>query len=180
MLKNNAATQKQLDDINTQIAVLNNQIRNINLQSRAVLVEKNSVKAQMDQIAYLIEHSLIKSLINGTILETFIKTGELAIPGKPICAIQNIKHLILRAYVTEPQLAQIKLNQKVIIQVDYGKTLKEQEGTIIWISDKAEFTPKQIQTVDERKNLVYAIKIKVANPDGIYKIGMPASVILKK
>ena len=176
MFNDGAATQKQLDDINSQLIITEQKIKNITTQSQSVVAEKKSLDAQVQQLNDLIKKNIIKSPINGTVLETFVKQGEFAAPGKPLCSLQNTKNLTLRAYVSETQLSQIKLNQKVKIEVDFGDTTTTKEGLIYWISAKAEFTPKQIQTKEERKNLVYAIKIKVGNKDGVYKIGMPANV----
>lgn len=179
MFKDDAATQKQLDDINAEIKITKQRIKNISTQSQSVLAEKRSMHAQVDQLNDLIQKNKIKSPITGTVLETFVKQGEFAAPGKPLFSMQDTKNLTLRAYISETQLAQIKVNQKIKIEVDYGKNTKSYNGIVYWISDKAEFTPKQIQTKDERKNLVYAVKIKVDNKSGELKIGMPASVIFE-
>ena len=110
--------------------------------------------------------------ISGTILAKYTETGELATVGKPLFKIADVDHMFLRAYVVSTQLAQLKLGQEVTVIADYGTDDKrEYEGRIAWISDKAEFTPKTIQTHDERANLVYAVKIAVEN-DGYIKIGM--------
>jgi len=177
MYTDGAATQKQLDDIKTEVAVVNRKIKNISIQSQSVVVEKKGIDAQLLELNNLIKNNLIKSPITGTVLETFVKKDEFTLPGRALCSLQNIDYLSLRAYVSEPQLAQIKPNQKVKVVIDFGSESKTKEGTIYWISSKAEFTPKQIQTKDERKNLVYAFKVKVDNKGGLYKIGMPANII---
>jgi HlyD family secretion protein len=179
MFKDEASTQKQVDDINAEIKITKQRIKNISTQSQSVLAEKQSMHAQVDQLNDLIQKNKIKSPITGTVLETYVKQGEFTAPGKPLFSIQDTKNMSLRAYISEIQLAQIKVNQKVKIEVDYGRNVKSFEGAISWISDKSEFTPKQIQTKDERKNLVYAVKIKVDNKSGELKIGMPASVIFE-
>ncbi len=176
MFNDGAATQKQLDDINSQVKITEQKIKNIKTQSQSVLSEKRSMIAQIKQIDDLIQKNIIKSPITGTVLETFVKQNEFAAPGKPLFSIQNVNDLTLRAYVSETQLTQIKINQKVKVEVDYANEIKEYPGQIYWISDKAEFTPKQIQTKEERRNLIYAIKIRVENKNGELKIGMPASL----
>jgi HlyD family secretion protein len=179
MFNDDASTQKQLDDINAEIKITKQRIQNISTQSQSVLAEKRGMHAQVDQLNDLIQKNSIKSPITGTVLETYAKEGEFTAPGKPLFSVQDTKNMVLRAYISETQLAQLKINQKVKIEVDYGENTKSFDGTVSWISNKSEFTPKQIQTKDERKNLVYAIKIKVSNPSGELKIGMPASVFFE-
>ena len=111
--------------------------------------------------------------INGTVLTKYAQAHEIISPAKPLYKIADLSSLILRAYISGNQLSQIKLNQKVKVFADNGTDgYNQYEGTITWISDKAEFTPKTIQTKEERANLVYAIKVKVENKDGLLKIGM--------
>lgn len=179
MFNDGASTQKQVDDINAEMRITKQRIKNISTQSQSVLAEKRSMHAQVDQMNDLIQKNIIKSPIAGSVLETYVKQGEFAAPGKPLFSIQDTKIMTLRAYISETQLAQVTVNQKVNIEVDYGESVEVFEGTVFWISDKSEFTPKQIQTKEERKNLVYAIKIRVANENGALKIGMPASVIFE-
>lgn len=185
-----AATQKQLDDLigqqsilqkqitaaQEQIGVLNSQItsakENVSIQNRGILSEVNPTKKRIDIIDEQISRGQIKNLFSGTVLTKYAMAGEYATMGKPLYKIANLSTIILRAYVSGNQLPQIKLNQKIKVDTDDGKGgFKETEGVITWISDKAEFTPKTIQTKDERANMVYAIKVKVVN-DGSYKIGM--------
>jgi HlyD family secretion protein len=117
--------------------------------------------------------------INGTVLSKYAEANELVAMGKPLYKVADLSEIILRAYLTNDQLAQVKLNQKVIVLTDDGKGgSKSYEGAITWISSKAEFTPKTIQTKDERANLVYATKINVKN-DGFLKIGMYAEVVIR-
>lgn len=176
MYKEGAATQKQVDDIDAQEQVILEQIENVKVQSRTVLDEKKGFLAQVDQIEDLIDRSVVKSPISGVVLETYAKQGEMIGAGRPLLRIQSLEQLTLRAYIMETQLTDVKINQQVKVMVDAGEEAKSLDGTVTWISDKAEFTPKQIQTEDERKNLTYAIKVQVPNPEGILKIGMPASV----
>ena len=127
-----------------------------------------------------ISKTAIVNPAEGTVLTTYIEQGEFASPGKALYKLANLKIMTLRAYITGDQLGTIKLNQQVLINIDQDKKqAKTYEGKITWISDKAEFTPKTIQTRDERANLVYPIKIKVVN-DGFLKIGMYGEVTFEK
>ena len=179
MFKDGASTQKQLDDINAQVKIIKQKINNIQIQRNSVLTEKQSLKAQIDQTNDMISKAIVLNPINGTVLVNFVKDAEFVAPGKPLYTIQNTDVLTLRAYVSETQLTQIKLNQKVKVEVDALKGTTTLNGLITWISSKAEFTPKQIQTKEERRNLVYAIKVDVDNKDGLLKIGMPANLYFK-
>ena len=176
MFKDGAATQKQLDDINAEVRITEQKINNINVQRKSVLAEKQSLQAQIKQTDDLIKKCIINNPIDGTVLVNFAKQSEFTAPGKPLYTIQDVNSLTLRAYVSETQLTSIKLGQKVKVEVDALKGTQTLQGTIYWISAQAEFTPKQIQTKEERRNLVYAIKIRVDNNNGILKIGMPANI----
>ena len=190
LIKADAATTKQLDDWNNQIAVLQKQIavtqQQISVQETAtgtqnssVLSEVKPLKKSMAQIEDQINRTLITNPINGTVLVKYAMAGEFTTPGKALYKIGDLSVITLRAYITGTQLDQIKLNQQVRVLVDSNATqYKEYPGVISWISDKAEFTPKTIQTKDERANLVYAIKIHVKN-DGLLKIGMYGEVYFK-
>ena len=187
MLKNDAATQKQHDDINTQIAVYQKQIAvnkqqikvqesTTGTQNRSILSQSNPLKKSVAQIEDQLKRTNIKNPVNGTVLTRYVMAGEFASPGKALYSIGDLSEITLRVYVTGTQFAQIKLNQSVKVFVDStNKTYKEYPGVITWISDKAEFTPKTIQTKDERANLVYAVKVHVKN-DGLLKIGMYGEV----
>lgn len=190
LLKADAATPKQLDDINAQIEELQKQLDVIRKQDAAqasVLKTQTSglradalpLYVQIEQINDQISKSRIVNEIGGTVLTKYAETNEMAAAGKPLYKIADLSTVILRAYVTGDQLTGIKLNQQVKVLVDSadGK-YRELPGTIEWISNKAEFTPKTIQTKDERANLVYAVKIRVKN-DGYLKIGMYGEVALK-
>ena len=175
MYKDGSATKKQLDDIQGQVNVTQQQISSVKAQNASVLSQSQSLHAQIDQIDDQISKSIIVNPFPGTVLIKYTEQFEFVAPGKPLYQLQNMKLLKLKAYVTEPQLSEIKIGQKVKIGIDSTQEEKIFEGEITWISANAEFTPKIIQTKDERQNLVYAIKINVKN-DGSLKIGMPASV----
>jgi len=183
LLKSQAATTKQLDDIDAQIAVLEKQLAaaktTMQQSNSGVSDTESGVAVQIAQIDDQIKNSIIRSPIDGTILAKYAEAGELAVQGKALFKVADINEMVLRAYITSSQLSQMKLGNKVRVFADFGeKSMREYEGKITWISPKAEFTPKTIQTRDERANLVYAIKISVKN-DGFLKIGMYGEVVIK-
>lgn len=183
LVRANAATTKQLDDINAQIQVLEKQLTasrsSIETTNQGISGEAEALRMQVLQIEDQLRKCTVLSPITGTILTKYAEAGELAVPGKALFKMADTDYMTLRAYVTADQLTQIKQNQKVKVFADFGEEdQKEYVGHISWISSKSEFTPKTIQTRDERANLVYAIKIRVKN-DGYLKIGMYASVLFK-
>jgi len=176
MLKDEAATQKQLDDIQGQISVINKQISSTKTQLTSISKELEVLDAQKLSLMDQLERCKLKSPANGTILETYAEQGELTSPGKPLFKMANLDDLTLKVYVSGAQLPGVKIGQEVAVFVD--KTEKENQkfmGIVTWISSEAEFTPKIIQTKEERVKLVYAVKIMVKN-DGTLKIGMPGEV----
>lgn len=176
LVKADAATQKQLDDINAQIDVIQSQIEaqrsSLDISRQGFNKDTNPLVAQVQQTNDQLAKCKIINPLNGTVLIKYAEANEMTSTGKPLYKIADLSTLTLRVYISGNQLPQVKLNQKVKVNTDDGKGgYKETEGAITWISDKAEFTPKTIQTKDERANMVYAIKVKVLN-DGSYKIGM--------
>lgn len=176
LVKSNAANQKQLDDINAQIALLEKQLaaqtETLENSNKSVTGESLGLEAQVAQIEDQIKKCIITSPINGTVLSKYAEQGELAAQGRTLFKVADIANMNLRVYITADQLTALKIGQQVKVYADQGKSdRKEYQGTIIWISDKAEFTPKTIQTRDERANLVYAVKVAVKN-DGLIKKGM--------
>ncbi len=131
----------------------------------------------MAQIRQRILRSRVASPISGAVLATYVKAGEFVQTGQPLYKIASLDSVDVRAYVTEPQLALVRIGRQATVSVDVGKEQRQSiAGTISWVSSEAEFTPTPIQTRDERANLVYAVKIRVPNRGGILKIGMPADV----
>ena len=191
LLQAGGATQKQLDELTSmvdvkrkQISVTNQQINvatnNVSTQNRSILSDKNSMEAKVGQIQDLINKTKIVNPVSGVVLTKYAEPFEVATSGKPLYKIADLSEMTLRAYITGDQFAKTKLGKKATVLVDdENGNYRKYDGTIEWISDKAEFTPKTIQTKDERANLVYAIKIKVKN-DGYLKIGMYADVALTK
>jgi len=182
LLKDNAATQKQYDDISGELLVIEKQIiatrKTLETTNRGILSEINPIEVQIEQLNDQIEKSKIISPIEGVILNKFVEVGELAVFGKPLFKIADIENMILKVYISGSQLASIKIGDKVKVLIDSEKrSIKQFEGVVEWISDKAEFTPKIIQTKEERVNLVYAVKIAVKN-DGTIKMGMPGEMYM--
>jgi HlyD family secretion protein len=187
LIKQDAATGKQLDDINAMVDVarkelqvtqqqINVQRNNSGTQNRTILSQGKPLQKKVEQLQDQLNKAAIKNPINGTVLTKYAEAGEMTNTGKAIYKIADLSFITLRAYISGSQLPQVKLGQTVKVLVDDGKNkYREMPGTITWISGKAEFTPKTIQTKEERANLVYAIKIKVKN-DGSLKIGMYAEV----
>ncbi|MDR2285856.1 MAG: efflux RND transporter periplasmic adaptor subunit [Prevotellaceae bacterium] len=182
LVKENVANQKQLDDINAQITTFEKQLsaqtETLNNSNNSLNNEQESLVVQIAQIDDQIKNCIIKSPVKGTILAKYAEAGESTMQGKVIFKVGNLENIYLRAYITASQLTTIKIGQQVKVYSDIGESgRKEYLGTITWIADKAEFTPKTIQTRDERANLVYAIKIAVKN-DGYIKKGMYGELII--
>ena len=176
MLKDGAATQKQLDDIQGQISVIDKQIDNTKTQFTLINKEQEVLEAQKASVSDKLNRCNIKSPVSGTILETYAEQGELTTAGKALFKIADISELELKVYVSGAQLPHVKLGQQLDVLVDKNSTENQHfSGTITWISSEAEFTPKIIQTKEERVKLVYAVKVTVKN-DGTLKIGMPGEV----
>lgn len=180
LIASEAVNKKQLDDVNAQIAVLEKQraatLSTLELTTNSLNDEDKAVLMQVEQLNDQLRKCKITAPISGTVLAKYAEAGELASPGKALFKIADIKNIILRAYVSSDQLTTVKIGQKVKVYGDLGKSdNKEYDGIVSWISPKAEFTPKTIQTRDERANLVYAVKIAVVN-DGYLKIGMYGNV----
>ncbi len=183
LLKADAATRKQFDDINAQIETstkmmnvtrqqINVQKNTVATQNRSILSEADPLRKRAAQLKDMEQRADIINPVTGTVITKYAEEGEVTAVAKPLYKIADLTYLQLRAYVSGIQLSQIKIGQQVKVFIDDGaKKYKEYAGNIIWISDKAEFTPKTIQTKEERVNLVYAIKVKVKN-DGFLKIGM--------
>lgn len=184
LLAADVATQKQLDDINAQIEILKANLKakkkGLNINTRAIIAQSEAMEAQINLINDQLKRSTISSPIDGTVLVKYAEEGELTAMGKPLFQVANLERMILRAYVTGDQLPLIQIGKIIKVLAEIGTDgNQEYEGQVTWISGKSEFTPKTIQTQDERANLVYAIKIAVPN-DGNLKIGMYAGIIIPK
>ncbi|HPE18255.1 MAG TPA: HlyD family efflux transporter periplasmic adaptor subunit [Tenuifilaceae bacterium] len=180
MLADGAATQKQLDDVEGRISLANKQIDAIETQRKSVVAEIDVLKTQLVQIDDQLQRCRVVNPVAGTVLVRFAQQGEIVAMGKPLYKIANMDFLYLKVFVTGDQLSSFAIGEKMNVFVDgENGELLEKEGTVSWVSSSAEFTPKIIQTRDERVKMVYAVKVKVKN-DGDLKIGMPGEVLLKK
>jgi HlyD family secretion protein len=176
LFDSNASTRKQVDDINAQIALLEKQsdaqLSTMGNSNKSIEEDKTALQIQVEQISDQLMKSNISAPIDGTVLVKYAEKGELASYGKALFKIADMSNIFLRAYITSNQLSQIGNGDNVTVFSDFGEDeRREYEGKVVWISDKSEFTPKTIQTKDERANLVYAIKVAVNN-DGYLKTGM--------
>lgn len=176
LLQADVTTEKQLDDISSAISVLEKQLdaQRTSLQNSVTSIDAQiaAAEAQLGQLEEQLAKCRITSPIDGTVLAKYAQAGELAIVGKPLMKVADVAHIYLRAYLLSSQLANVKLGQPVKVYADFGKgSVRTYEGTVTWISDQSEFTPKNIVTADDRANMVYAVKIAVPN-DGYLKIGM--------
>jgi len=177
LIADNAGTQQQLDDITGEINVLNQQIRSIEIQNAPIIGELKTIDVQLKQIDDQIQKSKIINPIDGAVLITYAEKDEIFSFGKPLYKIADLNTMQLRAFISETQLSTITIGEEVTVKIDSDDTMKSYSGNITWIASEAEFTPKIIQTKEERVALVYAIKIDVIN-DGSLKIGMPAELWL--
>ncbi|MGV3764404.1 HlyD family secretion protein [Parapedobacter sp.] len=180
MVEADAATPKQLDDANARVAVIRKQITaqrsTLGTTAASLSLETAPLAMQIAQVEDQLAKCRIVNPVDGAVLVKYAEANESTATGKPLYKVADLSSITLRAYVTGPQFAQLQLNQQVTVLVDGADgNYREYPGTISWISDKAEFTPKTIQTKDERENLVYATKIRVQN-DGLLKIGMYGEV----
>ncbi|MCB0568849.1 MAG: HlyD family efflux transporter periplasmic adaptor subunit [Phaeodactylibacter sp.] len=182
LVADNAATPKQLDDIKGQIDVVDKQIAATRSQTstlnRGILAEIAPLEAQIEQVDDQIQRCYIYNPIKGTVLLKLAEPSEMTAAGKPLYTVANLDELELRAYISGAQLPHLKIGQQLAVFIDETEeTNRSLPGTVSWISDKAEFTPKTVQTKEERVNQVYAFKVRVKN-DGSLKIGMPGEAML--
>lgn len=173
-----AATQRQIDQAEGEVKVIREEINNVKTKNSPIVNEVQSIEAQVAKINDLIEKSIVENPSKGTVLAQYAETGEITSFGKPLYKIADMEILTLRVYISETQLSDIELGQEVQVKIDSKEeNMKSYPGRITWISASAEFTPKTIQTREERANLVYAVDIEVEN-DSSLKIGMPAEMWL--
>jgi HlyD family secretion protein len=177
MFAESAATKRQVDEVNGKVSVLKQQMQSVETQNAPIVNEVKSINVQIEKINDQLKKSKIINPISGTVLAKYAEPNEITAFGKPLYKIADLSEMILRVYFSETQLASIKVGQEVNVTIDDKEGTKPYKGKISWISSSAEFTPKIIQTKEERANLVYAVKVLVKN-DGSLKIGMPAEVKL--
>jgi len=180
LVADKAATQKQLDDLEAEVTITKSRIKSVESQNKPIFNEIKVTDAQIAQLDDLISKNKITTPINGLVTSKLIEQGEMITVGKPIYKIADMSNMLLRVYVSGEQLPHIKLGQQVEVLIDKdAESNTSLSGIITWISEKAEFTPKIIQTKKDRVNLVYAVKVAVEN-DGVLKIGMPGEVNFNK
>lgn len=173
-----AATAEQMSRADGQVRMLREQIKAAQAQTGVVHEEASSVQARIEQVDEEIRKSWIINPAPGTVLTRYVEPGEFVQPGQPLYKVAELDTMTLRAYVAGSQLANIRLAERVQVQFDVGKHERAVlPGRVSWIASEAEFTPTAIQTRDERTDQVYAVKIRVPNPDGVLKIGMPGEVV---
>ncbi len=180
LVRDKAANQKQLDDAVSQVKVLERQLEaqlsSLDNNTSSLNSQMSATDVQRLQVMDRLSKCHVTAPISGTVLDKYAEEGEYAVPGTPLFKMADTYNMYLRAYVTTAQLQEVRLGQEVTVLADYGDGNRhEYKGTITWISDKSEFTPKTILTDDERADLVYAIKIAIKN-DGFIKIGMYGEV----
>lgn len=176
LVKDGAGTQKQLDDARNAVQVLRRQLdaqlSALSNQNASLNAQMSTADAQRYQVMDQLEKCHVRSPLTGCVLEKYAEAGEFATIGKPLFKVADMAHVFLRAYVTSAQLKDVRVGQQVEVFADYGGGERQAyTGTVSWISERSEFTPKTILTKDERADLVYAVKVAVQNDGGI-KIGM--------
>ena len=176
LLEEDAATDQQFDDIQGKLNVARKRLESINTQKKSVFSEMHVLEKQIKEVNTQMDKCKIKNPIKGTVLEKYLEPSEIAAPGKAIYKIADLSEMILRVYISGAQLPHVKIGQEVEVLMDKNEEENQKlKGTVSWISPEAEFTPKIIQTKEERVDLVYAVKVRVKN-DGRIKIGMPGEV----
>ena len=175
LMESEAATQKQVDDLEGNIKVLKSKMAVTNSKYAVIDAQVKALDAKIDLLEEQISRCNVTNPSAGLVLTKLARANELVAPGRPLYKIADMSKIYLKAYISETQLATIKQGQQVTITIDYLEDQKDFEGTITWVSSESEFTPKIIQTKEERVNLVYAIKVAVKN-DGYLKLGMPGEV----
>jgi HlyD family secretion protein len=173
------AQGEQVEAQTKQVAAYEGQLAAVAAQQRTAVRQAASAGAQVAIVDDRLRRARIVNPAAGTVLVTYAEAGEFVQPGQPLYKIADLSSVDVRAYVTEPQLASVKIGQQVQVNVDTGNDQRaSMPGTVTWIASSAEFTPTPIQTRDERADLVYAVKIRVANDKGLLKVGMPVDVDL--
>jgi len=182
LLEDDAATQKQFDDVNAQLNILQSQydaaLSSLSKNTASIVGNAAVITTQIDQVDYNIDKCRVNAPVRGVVLAKYAQAGELAVTGKPLLKIGDTDNMYLRAYFTSDQLSKVSVGRKVKVRADFGGDERyEYEGVVSWISSESEFTPKNIQTRNSRANLVYAAKIGVKN-DGKLRIGLYGEVNL--
>ena len=179
LLRDEAATQQQFDQIDGQVKVARKQIKASQAKYGSLHSEMEVLEQQIALTDLQIRDAEIVNPVKGVVLEKYAEENEMVMAGHHLYKIADLSTMDLRVYVSGAQLSGIKIGQQVKVFIDENKhELSEMEGTVSWIAHSAEFTPKIIQTREERVDLVYAVIVKVKN-DGRLKIGMPGEISLQ-
>ncbi|HHE07553.1 MAG TPA: HlyD family efflux transporter periplasmic adaptor subunit [Chlorobaculum parvum] len=179
LLKEGAVPLKTLENVQDQARVIDEQIRSVDSKIPTIDSQAKAVRAQIGRIDDQINKAVVRNPVKGVVLAKYAEPGEVVSYGKPLYRIADTGSMYLRVWISETELSQVKIGQKVEVLLDDKMAAsKRLTGTITWISSKAEFTPKIIQTREDRVNMVYAVKVLVQNPDGVLKIGMPGEIRL--
>ena len=173
-----AATAMQADQAERDVRVLGAQMDAAQAGIAGAGADLTALDAQVAQLTDRLSHAVVTNPVHGTVLTTYTRVGEMIQPGQALYSIAPLDTLTFRAYVTGDQLASFRIGQRAEVHVDGPKGLRTYPAVITWVSGEAEFTPTPVQTRNERATLVYAVKLRVANPDGELKIGMPGDVTL--
>jgi HlyD family secretion protein len=174
--KEDAATQKQIDDARGRVEVLKRKMESVKVKRRSARAEEQALKAQLQRVEAQLDNALILNPVDGTVLTKYKEKGEVVQYGQPLYKVANLDTMDLRVYVSGEQLPEIELGQTVRVFIDKGsEDYHEYKGTVQWLASEAEFTPQMIQTKEERVSQVYAMDVRVVN-DGKLKIGMPGEV----
>ncbi|HET7706061.1 MAG TPA: HlyD family efflux transporter periplasmic adaptor subunit, partial [Thermoanaerobaculia bacterium] len=176
LVEQRAATAQQLDVAEGEYRVLNEKIQGAQAQANTIRRDVEAADARVAQVGDRLSKNQIVNPVGGTVLVVYARAGELTHPGAPLYRIANLETMEVRAYITETQLSAVKVGQQATVSFDAGEQRQSVNGIVTWVSPDAEFTPTPIQTRDERADLVYAVKVRVPNPNGVLKIGMPAEV----
>jgi HlyD family secretion protein len=180
LVKDSAATQKQLDEVQDQVRVFNKRIAAAQTGQQSLEAQKKTVRAKREQLEEQIDQTRIIAPIDGTVLNNYAEQGEVVRFGQPVLEMASLDTLELRVFISGAQLPHIQIGQTVTVLIDENEEENQTtSGVIRWISDQAEFTPQAIQTKEERVTQVYAVKVAVPNPKGQLKIGMPGEMRLK-
>lgn len=174
----NAATATQRDQAERDARVTAAQWSAAKLATARLDAERAVLDTRTAAVTDRLQRATVRNPVAGTVLATYVRAGEIVQPGQPLYRVASLDTLTLRAYLSGAQLARVRLGQAITVHTDGEGGLRAHTGTVSWIAARAEFTPTPVQTRDERTDLVYAIKVRVPNPDGALKIGMPADVAL--
>lgn len=173
-----AAPQRQVDQAEDEVRVLQRRVEATRTQKASLADEGEAVTEQIAQVDERIRKSWVTNPVAGTVLTTYAEKGEVVRPGEPLYTVAALDTLTLRAYVSGGQLSDVNIGQRAQVFIDDGPDQQQAlQGRVTWVADEAEFTPTPIQTKEERVDFAYAVELRVPNPDGAAKIGMPADVM---